>query len=587
MTTATQTKPDKNKKILDELRVIKQKRIVILEQKDRYKTTHLWEFFRQFDWQANISAVLKRKMIVLVPAPNGIGKTAEMVNTLCSWGIGYEAWSPVEEDYPDAVKHDGVWYKPSSLGIKPPVRLRLTGEDWNHHLGQVVVPEMEKWFPMDDWDTVKNTARVKYFWTHKKTGSTIELMTHDQDLKLFESWRGHGWAADEPPKYGIFKAMSRGLAENRGKMLFLTTPLREAWMLDELVLKNRSDVGVMTDLTLFDNEVSYNNDNRLLDELGLTGKRTKYWREADGHKKTFFDLILRSDLYMDLGEDGADSGPPEDQGQSAEKFLRENVSGDCEDVDGKIMQLIFLKKAKDTSEDEKPSRFFGMFKKLVGLVVKEFKKDRHVIRAEKEIPTNWVVSFQVDWHLGKPHAIAFYAWDERNVQRVIDEVWENMTAEQVASLIIRRKKVNCWNISYGEIDPLSKGDHLYMKNRDADAVSSFTIIKELLEVAGIELEVASKDKKSGFLNIKSMLKGVNGLPTLFFLDSLRSVKDNLYGVVHEIQRLCYDDNGEVEKKDDHFMECLYRSTNMGIEYREPVKRRVPVGSGTEGGWLGT
>ena len=35
-------------------------------------------------------------------------------------------------------------------------------------------------------------------------------MTHDQDIKLFESWRGHGWCADEPPKYDIFKAMSRG-----------------------------------------------------------------------------------------------------------------------------------------------------------------------------------------------------------------------------------------------------------------------------------------------------------------------------------------------------------------------------------------
>ena len=40
-------------------------------------------------------------------------------------------------------------------------------------------------------------------------------------------------------------------------MFFASTPLKEAWMLDELILKNRSDVGVMKDLTLFDNEISF------------------------------------------------------------------------------------------------------------------------------------------------------------------------------------------------------------------------------------------------------------------------------------------------------------------------------------------
>ncbi len=286
-----------------------------LEIIDAYEKSHLWEVFKPFQWQDNISSVLRRKMIVLAPCPNGVGKTTVLVCILNSWATGYEAWNKVDADYPGAVKHDGKWYIPSSLGIKPPVRLRLTGEDWNHHLGQVVVPEMKKWFSMEDWDTKKNTSGVDYFWTHRPTGSTIELMTHDQDLKLFEAWRGHGWGADEPPKFGIFKAMSRGLAENRGKMFFPSTPLKEAWILDELILKNRSDVGVVKDLTLFDNEISFNNDVKLLDELGLSGKVTKYWRESDGQKKHFFELLLNVD----------------DLGVEAEKYLRANMGKNIQD----------------------------------------------------------------------------------------------------------------------------------------------------------------------------------------------------------------------------------------------------------------
>lgn len=559
--------------ILEELKRVKAETIKQLEIKERYKYTHLWEYFKPFRWQDNISSVLRRKMIVFTPAPNGIGKTTELVCILNSWCTGYEAWNEVDADYPGAVKHDGKYYKPSSLGIKPPVRLRITGEDWNHHLGQVVVPEMKKWFAMEDWHTKKNTSGVDYFWVHKKTGSTIELMTHDQNLKLFESWRGHGWLADEPPTYGIFKAMSRGLAENRGKMLFPSTPLKEAWMWDKLVLSNRSDVGVVKDLTLYDNEISYLTDNKILDDLGIAGKRTKYWREADGQKKHFFELILYTD----------------DLGVAAEKYLRENIKPlehVKDDIDREINNLIFLKRAKDTSLDEKPSRFFGIPKKFIGIVVKEFDKDKHVLPDDgKGIPTNWIVSFQVDFHLGKPHAIAFYAWSERNIQYCINEVWENMTAEEIASLIIRKKKISGWNIEYGEIDPLSKGDDKYIKNRDAEAIDSFTIIEELLDAEGIELSVASKDKKSGYSNIKAALSGPNKIPVLYFLDSLQSVRDDAYGVVHEIQRLCYDDNGEIEKEDDHFMECLYRSTLMGIEYKEKKEDFALAGVG-DGGWMG-
>lgn len=510
--------------------------------------------------------------------------TALVACVVMSWLRGYEAWSPVDADYPGAVKHDGKWYKPSSLEIKPPVRIRITGEDWRTHLGETVVPELKKWFPMEDFHVKNHETGTACLFTDKKTGSTLALLTHTMEDDKYESWLGDGWIPDEPPPENKYKGMQRGLFGKRGKTFIPTTPLKEAWILDELVLKNRSDVGVMKDLCCLDNETYFGDDDKILTEMGLSGKRTKYWREMEGQKKTFFDLIMRRDLYVDFGDDGASDGPPEDQGASAEKFLRENTPEETHD---RIMDLKFLKFAKDTSDEDKPSRFFGLFKKLVGLVIKEFDKSKHYIRAEGKIPTNWIVTPMIDFHLGMPHAISFYACDERNIHLVIDEVWENMTSEDIADLIIRKKKVDCWRIDEVFIDPLSKGDEKYMKNRDPDAVDSFTIIEERLAAEDITLEVASKDKKSGFTNIKAWLKSRNRRPILFFLDSLQSIKKDMYGHIYEIQRLCYV-KGEIEKENDHFMENLYRYTLTGVKYSEPRKpHRVAVGSGTEGGWLGT
>lgn len=556
-----------------------------------YRETHLWEFFKPFRWQERCREMFNVNLTTLAPAPNGIGKTTEMVILIMSWLAGYEAWNPVDADYPGAIKHQGKWYKPSSLGIKPPVIGRLTGNDWTHHLGQTVVRELKKWFPMKDFETKNNTQGVTWFYRHLPTGSTLELMTHDQKIELFESWRGHFGSSDEPPEEDIYDTFAgRALTDFGGKYLILATPLTQAWMLDKLVLKNDSTVGVLNDLCCLDNEISYGCDDKILTEMGLSGKQTKYWDEADGEKKTFFDLIMRRDLYIDIGDDGAKSRRPDDKGESAEKFLRENTS---EDTHGRIMELQFLRKAKNTDLDDKPSRFFGLFKKLVGLIFKEFNAVKHIVPDDgRGIPTNWIVTFQIDFHLGKPHAVAFYACSERNNHYCIHEVWENMTPEEIAYLIIRKKKADCWRIDYGEIDALSKGDDKYMKNRDAEAKDAFTIIEALLEAEGIELGVASKDLKSGYINIKSWLKGPNKIPVFYFLDSLQSIKDNLYGHIYEVQRLCYVD-GEPEKKDNHFMECWYRYTNCGIEYSEPKKEvllmaGVGDGSKTSGkeNWMG-
>jgi len=529
----------------------------------------LWTYYNPFRWQERLIRKTREKLVVIAPSPNKIGKTATVACIIASWVMGYESWNEVDIDYPGAVKVGKKRYcKPSSLEIKPPVKIRLTGEDWNHHLGQTVVPELKKWFPVDAYDTKRNTNGVEYFWTFKN-GSTLELLTHGMDDDLYESWFGHGWIPDEPPPEKKFTGMARGLFGNRGKILIPTTPLKESWILDNLILSNRSDVAVIDDLCCLDNEIFYDHDDEILTGMGLSGVRTKFWKDADGQKKHFFDLIMYKD----------------DKGVEAEKYLRENIE---EKETDKIMELYFLKFAKDTPLDEKPSRFFGMFKRLVGLVIKSFDKDKHIIpEPEGGIPTDWVVTVCIDLHLNKPHAISFYGCDKHNRHYCIDEYWVNCPPEEIADIIIRKKSLLGWNIQNAYIDPLSKGDDKFMSNR-ADVEDSFTIISNKLTGEGVYLQSASKDKESGMRNIRTWLEGPNKLPILFFFDTLQSVKENTRGVVFDIQRLCFDDNGKIEKINDDFMENLYRYTLTGTEYLEENttnKLNEYAMAGTEE-WLG-
>ncbi len=395
--------------------------------------------------------------------------------------------------------------------------------------------------------------------------------THDQDIKLFEGWRGHGWIADEPPPYAVFKAMARGLAENHGRMVLFSTPLKEAWMMDELVLSNRSDVYVMRDLLLYDNETSYGNDNKILDELGLEGAVTKNWREGDGQKKHFFDLILNVD----------------DKGVKAEEYLRVNCAG-VPDLDRKMMDLIFLRKAKDTSIDEKPSRFFGVFKKFTGIVIKQFDRTKHMVESpEGGIPMDWVITVLIDCHLSKPHAVSFYGCDKHNRHYCIDEYWINASPDELADLIIRKKRVDGWNISNAYIDPFSKGDN-YMKNKMA-VEDTFTIMSNRLSEEDIYLTAASKDKESGIRNIRNWLEGPNKIPVLYFFDTLQSYVSNTRGIIYDIQRLCFDDNGKVEKINDDFVENLYRYTLTDTEYisDEDDYELTYAVEGSGESWMGT
>jgi hypothetical protein len=162
---------------------------------------------------------------------------------------------------------------------------------------------------------------------------------------------------------------------------------------------------------------------------------------------------------------------------------------------------------------------------------------------------------------------------------VIDETWGHMSPEQEGDDIIRHQTRNAWRIKEAFIDPLSKGDMAYIKNRGLDIPDTFTVLKERLWRHGIDLFVATKDKDSGIRNVEKMLEGPNKTPTLFFFRSLDKIQDE--GHIWEIQRWTYDDNNKPKDENDHFMENLYRMTLTGVKYSKPRRDGENLKSQTE------
>jgi hypothetical protein len=488
--------------------------------------------------------------------------TACVINILISWLLGYEPWNPVDKDDPEAVAIPGgaEYLRRSSLGIKPPVNLILTGEDWKLHIGRVLVPELKKWAPVGWYETKKNEQGTEYFWEWNNK-STLTIMSYSQDDDLFESFRAQGVVMDEPPPQAKYAAMSRGLLLDCGKTILSLTPLKEAWILDEIVLSGRRDIGIVDGLNITDNPDLYNSDLACLGTMGLSSDQ----------KKTFFDLLLYENVEK--------KRPVTDRGKGAERFLEKVV--DPALYDG-ISKLKILKFIKDIDPSDVPPRVFGQFKSLVGRVLKEYDRDIHVVKPFK-VPTDWPVVPMIDFHLSTPQAISYWTVNRQDVHFCIGETWENISGDEVADDIIRKKNGLSWNIEDVYIDPLSKGDVQYMKNRmGSDLKDTYSIIEEKLSLHGITLHVASKDKDSGIKNLQTMLKGVNGMATLYVFDTCERFQ-------FEVLRWVFDDDGKPSKDgSDHFMENSYRYTLVGNSYEEhkinPLPQRPQNYSA--GAWLG-
>ena len=530
------------------------------ERMQAFEDAHRVFFWKPYPWQQRLLEMMRTKNTVAAIASNKIGKSSSAVCILISWLFGCEPWNPVEKDNPEAFELFGKYYRKSSLGINPPVNIILTGEDWKLHIGRVLIPEIKKWAPVGWYNTKKNEQGSEYYWEWMNK-STLTIMSYSQDDDLFESFRAQGVIMDEPPPKSKYSAMSRGLLLDGGKTLLNLTPLKEAWILDEIVLSGRRDIGIIDGLCITDNPDLYRSDLRLLRDMGLDKPQ----------RREFFDILLY--------EDKEKGKPVSDKGHAAERYLEKTVS--AEHIE-KLSGLKILKFIKDIDPSDVPPRVFGQFKSLVGRVLKEFDMNIHVVKPF-DVPTDWPVTVMIDFHLSTPQAITYFAVNKQDIHYVVGEVWKNLSAEEIADDIIRKKKSSAWNIKRVFIDPLSKGDTAYMRNQLGTNIrDTYTIIDEKLSHHGITLAVASKDKESGIKNIQTMLKGVNGLPTFY-------VFDNCERWLFEVQRWVFDEDGKPAKDGfDHEMENSYRYTLTGTTYEYDQIKPLPKSTTvhTPDSWMG-
>jgi len=156
-----------------------------------------------------------------------------------------------------------------------PRKIRWVGQDWEKHIKTVIIPAMYELWPKNREVAVKkNSLGVEAMWTDVQTGSTLEIMSNNQESKLHEGWWGDLIIYDEPPKREIRVANSRGLVDRNGRELFCMTLLGEAWV-DREVIRAKNEDGT-PDRTVFNvTGSSYSNVG-----FGITAEGLEHFKKG-------------------------------------------------------------------------------------------------------------------------------------------------------------------------------------------------------------------------------------------------------------------------------------------------------------------
>ena len=383
-----------------------------------------------------------------------------------------------------------LWNNQSLLHLfnhNKPRKIRYIGQSWQEHITQVVIPELQKWWPGNRIVKKHGNGVIRdTFWLDEQTGSTLEVMSNSQDSNVHEGWSGDLVLYDEPCKEEIYIANARGLVDRRGRECFAATLLTEPWI-DQKIVKKRLSDGTP--------------DRRVFAVSGHSSDNVGYGITQEG-LDDFADKLT------------ATSG-------------------------------------KDTIE----ARLSGKPSYLSGLICGEFNRNIH-LKKRFRVPLDYIVDISIDFHPRERQAILFMATDRRQDRYVVEEIWDHGDAKWIAESILLAIAHHKYRVNRIIIDPLAKGD-----SNNPETV--YEIIANILLREELILEVASKDKDHGILEINNHLKGPNDTPSMFFFDDLPETLFEIEGWMWE------KETNKAIKRDDHMMENLYRLCLLNTQYYPP------------------
>lgn len=215
------------------------------------------------------------------------------------------------------------------------------------------------------------------------------------------------------------------------------------------------------------------------------------------------------------------------------------------------------------TEDERECRVSGIPAAYSGIVYKEFRWDKHVL---KDVPKGWkswdeppadhCIRYAIDYHPRKPHHVLFLATSSLDVTFAYAEIHVSCLASEMVEEIKHVLKNRDATVP-GLIDPLAK---------TPNQVTDITFMDELVR-QGLALLPATKDPQNGIIKAKEVLsqRDKKDQPTFF-------VRSTLKRFIFEISRgFVWDgETNKPLKENDDAMENFYRLCLQGLSYIEPA-----------------
>ena len=421
--------------------------------------------------------------------------------------------------------------------LEPTRRNRMCMNDYPNNFMKVIWPYIKQLIPQHYIvDVIKENGRIKAI--VNKSGGFLEFMQYDQDVAKFQGTSRHSIGCDEEPPEDINDENAVRLIDTDGEETYSLTPVSGAlkYLFDRLYVPRGRKIEKDYEFILKDGRLSDVIEGEVLDVTIPTG---------DQNIHCFFSCIFDNPALTK---------------EAAIRILSRFPS------------------------EEMIIRGKGHFLFLSGLVLKKFNDATHVLDPEAfqkgfwlNGPTseNYTIYIAIDPHPRTPHAVLFYAARKDGLAFLVDEIFDDCTAQVLAKQIVKKLTIDPYR---GKVPNLIIIDPLAW-TPDPISKSDFgTELRFELALLGLDVPLisASKDKSNGVMKLKQALTlNERGYAGIYVAPWCERVRWEISHWAWDTWKKASQATNEVKqapiKKNDHMMENWYRLTLLNGQHVEGQK----------------